>query len=95
MTNELFYIFTLLQVADVFTTHRVLKNGGVELNPLLARLFTKFGHMQTLVVAKTLLLVLIWNIYYDIPEWVMVVLIALYVAVVVNNIRVIKSQKTI
>ena len=41
-------IFALLQVADVFTTMRILDKGGKELNPILAKLFAKYEPLPTL-----------------------------------------------
>ena len=34
-------VFVLLNAADIYTTHTVLKQGGRELNPILAKLFEK------------------------------------------------------
>ena len=39
----------LLQIGDVLTTEKILKNGR-ELNPVMAWLFTKFGMHKVLVV---------------------------------------------
>jgi hypothetical protein len=49
---ELLILFALLQVADIYTTHRILSQGGRELNPVMAWLFEKFGHLPALVVVK-------------------------------------------
>ncbi len=41
MNTGLLILFCVLQAADVYTTLTVLKQGGRELNPLLAKLFEK------------------------------------------------------
>ena len=42
MNTGLLILFCVLQAADVYTTLTVLKQGGRELNPVLAKLFTRF-----------------------------------------------------
>ncbi len=41
MNTGLLILYVLLQAADVYTTLTVLKQGGRELNPVLAKLFAK------------------------------------------------------
>jgi len=48
-------IFVLLQIGDVITTLVTLRNGGIELNPLVARLMT-LGGLQGLFLSKVVLL---------------------------------------
>lgn len=42
----------LLFVADVWLTMRILKQGGRELNPLLAKLFMSYDPLGVLIFAK-------------------------------------------
>lgn len=46
-------LLTLLQVGDVLTTEKILKNGR-ELNPIMAWLFTKFGMHEVLIIKAML-----------------------------------------
>ena len=46
------YLFILLQAADIYTTNRLLSNGGRELNPVMARMFAEFGVLPSLVITK-------------------------------------------
>lgn len=48
----LFAAFVVLQVLDIYTTRKVLSDGGKELNPLLVKLFERFGVDKTLLVTK-------------------------------------------
>jgi len=86
---ELFILFTALQLGDIYTTHTILKQGGRELNPVLAYLFGKFGHMPVLVVSKVIAVSLVYLYLISIPV-VMIILCALYGYVVFNNYKQIK-----
>lgn len=73
-----------LQVADVVTTLRVLDKGGRELNPLLAKLFAKYGPVPVLLTTK-IILVLILLLAND---WRLNAIVSvMYVGVVGFNIR--------
>ena len=46
-------LLTLLQLLDIWTTHKCLsRQGTVESNPILAKLFTKLGILPTLILMK-------------------------------------------
>ncbi len=81
-----FYILCALQVADIYTTQRILKNGGREINPVMAKLFDKFGVMPSLIVTKSLLLAAVF--YADILA--IQVLCAIYSCVIIFNLRSLK-----
>ena len=61
----LFLFFVLLQLGDIYTTYRILKCGGRELNPVVAKLMDKIGRLNGLLAIKTpiILLVLLTTIY--------------------------------
>lgn len=47
------YPLILLQPADIATTHYALKSGaGTEGNPVLRKLFGRFGHERVLLLIK-------------------------------------------
>ena len=80
-------LFTILQLADIYTTHRILSNGGSELNPVLAQLFKVFGHLPVLVLMKS---GLVWLAYeyvapYIYGDYVLGLMCAFYVWVVWHN----------
>ena len=52
MNTGLLIMFCLLQAADVYTTIKVLEQGGRELNPILAKLFTRFDPLAVMVGIK-------------------------------------------
>lgn len=61
----LLLLFVILQIVDSLTTIHILKNGK-ELNPVLAWLFDKIGIVTTLIIIKTLAILLVfaaWNEY--------------------------------
>ena len=75
-------VFVLLNAADIYTTHTVLKQGGRELNPVLAKLFEK---ADPIVVMVTLKLAAVWALWYVDVYWVTALACAVYLYVVVNN----------
>ena len=52
MIPALLILFIMLQVADCYTTIRILGSGGIEANPILAGLFDKIGIPETLSIMK-------------------------------------------
>ena len=64
---------TLLQLADIYTTLRILDKGGRELNPFLAYLFSVVEPLYALLVVKTIFLGLA---YLYAPEWLVWVFVA-------------------
>jgi len=52
MNTGLLILFCVLQAADVYTTLTVLKQGGRELNPVMAKLFTRFDPLTAMVSVK-------------------------------------------
>jgi hypothetical protein len=81
-------VFVLLNAADIYTTHTVLKQGGRELNPILAKLFEK---ADPLVVMVTLKLAAVWALWYVNVYWITALACAVYLYVVVNNYYEIKK----
>ena len=51
MTILLLILLAALQVADGYTTSRILANGGKELNPVMAKLFEIAG-IKSVLIAK-------------------------------------------
>lgn len=43
MITFILFLFIVGQIADVWTTKRVLDNGGTELNPVVAWIMERFG----------------------------------------------------
>ncbi len=85
----LLIIFTLLQLLDAWTTHKIIGSGGREMNPLLDRLFQKMGHIPGLLLTKGLLLALVWiAMLVFIPGWwwLVVALCVVYAVVVGHNL---------
>ena len=86
------YLLIALQLADLATTHYVLRKGiGTEANPLLKRLFDRFGHERVLIVTKSAFIVWLLLLQGFIPNFVLWLLVAFYVWVVYNNLRVIRK----
>jgi len=84
MNTALLVFFILLQIGDIYTTHSVLKQGGRELNPILAKLFEK---ADPIVVMVTLKLAAVWALWY-VNMWGLTLAACVgYVWVVANNFR--------
>ena len=81
MNTSLLIMFCLLQAADVYTTIKVLEQGGRELNPVLAKLFAKFDPLAVMVGIK---LVGVWALWY-VNSWMLTLAACVVYAYVVNR----------
>ena len=81
MNTGLLILFCLLQTADVYTTLTVLKQGGRELNPVLAKLFDKFDPLAVMVGIK---LAGVWALWY-VDSWMLTLAACVVYAFVVNQ----------
>ena len=81
MNTGLLILYVLLQAADVYTTLTVLKQGGRELNPMLAKLFAKFDPLAVMVGIK---LVGVWALWY-VNSWMLTISACVVYAYVVNQ----------
>ena len=82
MNTGLLALFCLLQAADVYTTLTVLKQGGRELNPVLAKLFTRFNPLAVMVGIK---LAGVWALWYVNLWWLTLAACCVYAYVVNQN----------
>jgi hypothetical protein len=84
VNTTLLVFFILLQIGDIYTTLTVLKQGGRELNPVLAKLFAKFDPLAVMVATK---LAGVWALWYA-DSWMLTfAACVVYVWVVANNWR--------
>ena len=81
MNTGLLILFCVLQAADVYTTLTVLKQGGRELNPVLAKLFAKFDPLAVMVGIK---LAGVWALWY-VNSWQITLAACCVYAFVVNK----------
>jgi len=97
-TTHYIIILVALQLADLLTTWYAIRNGiGSEANPVLIKLaeFTKLftnAKWAWLVIAKIVGVLLSVYVAYGWAE-VAVILIAVYVAIVANNLNVIRKGR--
>jgi len=82
VNTGLLALFCLLQAADVYTTLTVLKQGGRELNPILAKLFTRFDPLAVMVGIK---LAGVWALWYVNLWWLTLAACCVYAYVVNRN----------
>jgi Domain of unknown function (DUF5658) len=75
----------ILQVADWYTTRTILARGGYEANPIIKKLMSWLGVDAALAIKGALLLGLGY-FYCDTTS--VTVMAVIYVAVIVNNVRV-------
>lgn len=86
MTLALFVLLLALQIADYASTRAVMAKGGIEANPLVRKL--------GLLPSKLLVGALAVPLYlYDAPAG-LGLLAVLYLAVVAQNLRVLKAMNT-
>ena len=81
MNTGLLILYVLLQAADAYTTLTVLKQGGRELNPVLAKLVTRFDPLPVMVSVK---LVGVWALWW-VNSWMLTLAACVVYAFVVNQ----------
>ncbi len=83
-------LLVLLQLLDIYTTHRILECGGRELNKPLAWLMGRLGVVPGLLVVKVpVVAVMLWACWDVAAPWGLVglaVCCVIYVAVVWHNL---------
>ena len=88
-----FYLLLTLQALDLITTYIALKNPNlVESNPLLNPLFKLFGVLPVMLVLKASFAAFLFWQQAGIPVQFLWLLSAGYTYVVVNNIKLIRSN---
>ena len=92
MTAQLVFllIYCVLQVLDIWTTLTALKQGGREMNPILAKAFEYADPLAVMVVIK---LAGVWALWYVDMYILTGLMCAVYLWVVNNNLDVIQGKK--
>lgn len=85
-----FAVMFALQAFDAFSTAKALRNGGKELNGPLRWIMKLIGVNQALFLAKGAYLIFLWRAP-SVEAWEQWLSIAIYVAVAINNVRVLKK----
>ncbi len=82
-------LFFALNVVDVLLTLYVVKHGGTEKNPILARWFTLDDPDVVLIRIKVALLCVVWLALYfgALPTWALWALVIGYFALAGHNIN--------
>ena len=90
--NEiLFALLVCLNLFDVYTTVRVLRQGGTEMNPVMAWAMDKVGVIPGLLIPKIVVLGAMGFYLEELPSMVMFGLCCFYVLLVLHNYE--KIQK--
>ena len=82
----LFTLLAVLQLADIWSTRKILLAGGREQNPIMARAFKAFGMMPVLIGKAALVLALGWFVLLPYP-WILAALYVFYGWIVWHNWR--------
>ena len=96
--NELcmvvFFVFVVLQVLDVISTHLALKRPGVvEKNPVMWRFMEAIGILPAMIAVKAITILIVSGVYFLTPALRIGAAVGLgiasvfYVVVVVNNFK--------
>lgn len=95
MLENLMIAALLLQLGDYLTTIKAIHMGGMEANPVVRKLMTKFGLKVGLGIAKLIgvvAVVILYNAEPRVAEIGLWALIIFYSYVVISNAYVIKSM---
>lgn len=99
ITNILFFVLAVLNIADVVTTKLLIDGGGYERNKVIAAVMDKLGVVPALLAVKVIMLAAIYAGCKFIPAPADQVLALLavaagyYVGVVQGNLFVIADQR--
>ena len=94
MIKLLYLALVALQLADVATTFYIIRTKiGHEANPIMAWLMDKLGLVAGLLLPKAALATVLYALVqlHGIPNWALLVVLALYVWVILNNAGVIRT----
>ena len=79
-------LLAALQLADIYTTRRILLAGGKEMNPAVRWLIGRFGIMPALLVSKAAMLVLATAFLLPYP-WALGGLCVFYAGIIWYNVK--------
>lgn len=85
MLLTLLIVFMILQVLDAWTTLRVLRAGGRELNALMASLMRAMGRERALIIMKVAGAAIGGALYWQHQQTALSILVFFYMIVVANN----------
>ena len=84
----------ILQLLDIISTYLVLKDGkGYEANKLIAIIINKLGIVKGLILVKLIISIPLWYLAtHPSPQWLLNILIVIYVITVINNFNEYRKQ---
>jgi len=91
LNEKLLIALIALNVLDAFLTVRILKDGGRELNPIMAKMMDRIGDVPALLLSKAVMVAIMAYILNSIPYQVMLALCGVYVGVVAWNIKTLRK----
>lgn len=86
-------LLTVLNIFDFYSTYKILRAGGNELNPIMNFLIQKLGLVWALAISKLIVLVCISILVWFKMVYLLIVLICLYTYIAVHNFREMKKIK--
>ena len=90
-TNMAELVLVILNLSDGWLTHRILKNGGREVNPIMRMLMEEFGVIPALFWTKAVLVGVVLAVQLGDALWA---INALFAFVVIWNARQLWQKKT-
>jgi hypothetical protein len=91
LNEKLLIALIALNVLDAILTVRILKDGGNELNPIMAKMMDRIGDVPALVVVKASMLGALAYLLPTIPYRAMLALCGFYIGVVLWNVKTLKE----
>lgn len=93
--TKMLIILAILLIAlnafDFYSTYKILRAGGNEINPIMNFLIKKLGLVLALVISKLLVLVCIALLVWLEMVYLIAILVAIYIWVAVHNFREMKK----
>lgn len=92
MPELLFAVFVALNVLDAAMTLRILKAGGMELNPLMRWFFSKMPPLAAMVLLKGAAITTVGYFLGELPLVAVGAIALVYLIVCVNNALVLRKM---
>jgi len=83
----------ILNIVDIYTTYQAISNSNAkELNPIVRFFIDKLGLVFGLLLTKAIFIAFIIAVYQYLPIYALIGINILYIAIIINNLIIIKKQ---
>lgn len=89
----LIFSIIILQLLDIISSLYAFKQGAIEANPIMKKSIDLFGNTFGLLLPKLPFVGLLWYFQKSLPVESLVIVIAIYLLVIINNFKLANKLK--